>query len=91
VKHAQQRSLERQGKRLTVLDLTNLRFIIEKRAGAYSWFVKDGTNDHTQKWIVEYKKELWYLVFDPNTRKIVTILDDPRAEIIAKTVKRKHV
>ena len=89
MKHAQQRSLERQGKKLSVLALTNLRFAIEKREGISSWYVKDGTNEYTQKWIVEYNKELWYVVFDPQARRIVTILDDPHPEIVARVVKRE--
>jgi hypothetical protein len=91
MKHAQYRSLERQGKKLSVLALTNLRFAIEKRVGMSAWFVKNGTNDTTQKWIVEYKNELWYVVFDPSTRKIVTILDDAHPEIVAKIVKRNSL
>jgi len=84
MKHAQQRSLERQGKKLSVLALTNLRFAIEKRSGVSAWFVKYGSNEYTEKWIVEYKEELWYVVFDPQARRIVTILDDPHPEIVKR-------
>lgn len=85
MKHAQSRGIERQGKKLSVLDLTNLRFIIERKANVAAWFYKNGTGT-TQKWIVKYKEELWYLIFDPKSRKIVTILDDPHPDIIQRIV-----
>ena len=88
MKHAQHRSLERHGQKLSVLDLTNLRFLIERKVGISSWFCKHGTNDTSEKWIVEYKEEMWYVVYDPMSRKVVTILNDPHPEVVKRTVRR---
>ncbi len=86
MKHAQEKALERHGVKISIPDLTQLRRLIEGSWGYSAWFYKFGHPPHTEKWIVEYNKELWYLVYDPKTRRIVTILDDPHPAIVKRVV-----
>ena len=88
MKHATFKAMERHGVRIDLYDLTNIRTLIEKSRNTKAWFYKNGHPKHTEKWIVEYKEDLWYVVFDPNTRRVVTVLDDAHPEIIKRIVKR---
>lgn len=89
MKHAQSKALERHGAQISISDLTAIRTLIEKHWGFKAWFYKFGHPRHTEKWIVDYNQELWYVVFDPNTRRVVTVLDDPHPEIVKRVVVRR--
>ena len=87
MKHATSKALERHGVKLDLYDLTTIRMLIEKYKNTKAWFYKRGRG-YTEKWIVEYKDDLWYVVFDPITRRIVTVLDDAHPEIVKRVVRR---
>jgi hypothetical protein len=87
MKHAVQKALQRHGVQISITDLLALRKQIEKFKDVKAWFYKNGHPKHTEKWLVSYKNELWYLVYDPRSRKIVTILDDAHPEIVKRIVK----
>ncbi len=89
MKHAQSKALERHGVKISISDLTLLRNLIERQWGVKAWFYKFGHPKHTEKWLVDFKDELWYLVYDPQTRRIVTILDDAHPEIVKRVVVRR--
>ena len=86
MKHAVQKALQRHGVKISTTDLVALRKQIEQFKGIKAWFYKYGHPTHTEKWIVSYQKELWYLVYDPRSRKIVTVLDDAHPEIVKRVV-----
>jgi hypothetical protein len=86
MKHAVQKAMQRHGVNINMSDLLSLRKNIEHFKNIKAWFYKNGHPTHTEKWIVNYKNELWYLVYDPRSRKIVTILDDAHPEIVKRVV-----
>lgn len=88
MKHATFKAMERHGEKIDLYDLTTIRMLIEKYKDTKAWFYKKGHPKHTEKWIVEYKESLWYVVFDPTTRRVVTVLDDAHPEIVKRVVRR---
>ena len=81
--HASERSLSRMGRSVEQRHLCELRFRITKRPGQLAWYVKQGTNG-CEKWVVKYEEEFWYLVFDPRKKWIVTVLDRPTPNLLAR-------
>jgi len=86
MKHAIEKSIERMRVELTVYDLIEIRRVIATAEGKKAFWAKPGNTDTTGKWVVEYKGDWIYVVYDSASRKVVTTLNKPEAWRVAAAI-----